>query len=526
MTKSPTPRRPWGWLLLLALVAFIAGYVLRGGDPGPTSPEVVPASSQPTSTPTAAGPTQYYTCSMHPTVRLTDPNAKCPICFMALIPVPREADHDHDAGAAAAVLRVSPSAQALMEVQTQPVLRRRARRSVALVGKVDYDETRLAYIAARFAGRIDRLYVDYTGTPVRVGDHLAELYSPDLLVAQEELLQARGALSDALRDSNAMLQRNSQSLLQAARDKLRLLGLTSEQINTIEERGQVADHVTISAPAGGIVIEKSAKEGSYVQTGDRIYTIADLSRVWVMLDAYETDLPWLRFGQTVQFTTTAHPGQTFTGTIAFINPVLDDARRIATVRVNVDNADGQLKPGMLVRAEVVAEVAGGGQVIAPHLAGKWISPMHPEIVKDHPGTCDICGMALVRAEDLGYTTLNAAGDMTKLPLVAPASAVLLTGPRAIVYVRTGSGGKVTFEGRQVTLGPRVDGGYLVLAGLREGELVVTQGNFKIDSALQIQAKASMMNEDAWPTTQPATTQPATTQPATSQPAGGSDHAGH
>jgi Cu(I)/Ag(I) efflux system membrane fusion protein len=228
----------------------------------------------------------------------------------------------------------------------------------------------------------------------------------------------------------------------------------------------------------------------YVQTGTRIYTIADLSRVWVMLDAYESDLPWLRYGQAVEFTTESYPGQVFAGTIAFIDPVLDDQRRTVKVRVNVPNEDGRLKPGMFVRGAVRAVVAGSGNVVAPDLAGKWISPMHPEIVKDRPGNCDVCGMPLVKAEALGFVSPDDV--QVGKPLVVPASAVLLTGKRAIVYVKVPDRPQPTFEGRQIVLGPRAGDFYLVGSNLREGELVVTAGNFKIDSALQLSGKPSMM----------------------------------
>jgi Cu(I)/Ag(I) efflux system membrane fusion protein len=242
---------------------------------------------------------------------------------------------------------------------------------------------------------------------------------------------------------------------------------------------------------GGTVIHKYATEGMYVNTGTPIYTLADLSRLWVKLDAYESDLSWIRYGQEVEFSTEAYPGQVFKGKISFRDPVLNAKTRTVKVRVNVDNPDGKLKPEMFVRAVLRARVAQGGAVMHPDLAGKWICPMHPSVVKDQPDTCDICGMDLVATESL-YT---AAREPNEPPLVIPATAPLITGKRAVVYVRIPDANKPTFEGREVVLGPRAADYYLVREGLAEGEVVVTNGNFKIDSALQIQAKPSMMSAE-------------------------------
>jgi len=230
----------------------------------------------------------------------------------------------------------------------------------------------------------------------------------------------------------------------------------------------------------------------YVQTGTKIYTIADLSRLWVKLDAYESDMMWVRYGQEVEFKTEAYPGETFNGTISFIDPVLNAKTRTVKLRVNIENPDGRLKPEMFVRAVVRAKVAQAGQVMDKAMAGKWICPMHPDIVKTKASTCDICGMDLVTTESLGYVKVDALGEP---PLVIPASAPLITGKRAVVYVQLPDTEKPTYEGREVVLGPRAGDYYIIESGLAEGEIVVTNGNFKIDSALQIQAKPSMMSEE-------------------------------
>ena len=226
-----------------------------------------------------------------------------------------------------------------------------------------------------------------------------------------------------------------------------------------------------------------------MEAGTRIYTIANVDEVWVRVEAYESDLAWVHYGQPVAFRTEAYPGEVFEGAIAFIAPTVDPDTRTVDVRVNVPNPDGALKPGMFVRGVVRSRVATSGRVMDPGLAGKWISPMHPEVVKDEPGTCDVCGMPLVPAEELGY--VPAEVKPSDKPLVIPATAPLVTGERAVVYVRSAAD-PPTFTGREVVLGPRAGDFYLVERGLREGERVVTHGNLKIDSALEIQAKPSMM----------------------------------
>lgn len=524
---------------------------------------------------TSANGTSMWTCSMHPQIRSTTPG-DCPICGMDLIPVANKTGGMR-------TLAVSPETRALMTIASSPVLRQYVSHDIPMVGKVDYDETKFGYITAWVPGRLDRLYVDYSGVLVNKGDHMVYIYSPELYSAQEELI---GALKYQSEQGRSNRFTPSIDLVESAREKLRLLGLKEEQIREIEQQERPSDHLTIYSPVSGVVIEKLKQEGDYVQTGERIYTVADLNQVWVHLDAYESDLPWVRYGQDVTITTEAYPGEEFHGRISFIQPVLNDKTRTVKVRVNVPNPTGKLKPEMFVRAAVQPQVASGGRVMDPSLAGKWISPMHPEIVKDEPGTCDICGMPLVRAESLGFVTLDS--DQKQAPLVIPYSAALVTGQRAIVYVELpvmpkgvetafqgiaasleagvqqarnafavfsnvldrpydqpateyarelwnqyadelashalagkraqtedqarqafadmervmsrfreefGPVGQPTFEGREIVLGPRAGNFYLVRHGLREGELVVTQGNFKIDAEIQIQAKPSMMTPE-------------------------------
>jgi Cu(I)/Ag(I) efflux system membrane fusion protein len=476
--------------LMLIAFAFFLGTLRRSGDSEQSQEAGVHAEHGSEQDDSAAGvpAVTIWTCSMHPQIQLPKPG-QCPICGMDLIPLTDDGFGD-DSGAP--TLTMSVAAMKLAEVQTMAVWREYPHMQLRLVGKVEYDETRQRQIAAWVGGRLDRLYVDYTGISIRKGDHLAWLYSPELVSAQEELLQSVQADRQLSGSNIQVLRGTAATTVAASREKLRLLGLSEDQIAEIERRGKVENHVTINSPIDGIVIAKRAIEGDYVKTGTPIYEIADLSRVWVKLDAYESDLQWLRYGQTVKFSTEAYPGRTLEGRIAFIDPVLDTRTRTTKIRVNVDNTGLLLKPGMFVRAVVEADVASGGRVMEADLAGKWIGPMHPEVVKDRSGPCDVCGMPLVRAEDLGYTVPK-RDDLP--PLVIPTSAPLITGKRAVVYVRVPDAKRPTFEGREVVLGPRAGDVYIVQSGLSEGERIVVNGAFKIDSAMQISAKPSMMSAE-------------------------------
>ena len=420
-----------GSLFTAVVAAFAAGLLLRGCFV--SSPETAELSGAGEA---VAGVVDVWTCSMHPQIRQPKPGL-CPLCAMDLIPVSGDAVSGTDQPRQ---LTLSPSARKLAEVALAPVERRSIAVEIRMVGKVQFDETRLAYIAPRVPGRIDRLYANFAGMPVKPGEPLVDMYSPELISAQQELLQAVKASGGAAVPA---------SLLNGTRERLRLWGLTAEQIAEIEESGRVREHVTFSSPIGGIVVEKDVREGLYVETGMRLFTVADLSHVWVQLDAYESDLAWLRNAQEVTFETEAYPGETFTGSVTFIAPVLDPMTRTVKVRVNVANADGRLKPEMFVRAVVSAAVEADGN--------------------------------LVRSDDADRV----------LPLTIPASAPLVTGKRALVYVALPQKEGV-YEGREVVLGPRAGDYFLVREGLQEGEQVVVNGNFKIDSSLQIQGKPSMM----------------------------------
>ena len=421
----------------LLIATFLVGYIVGGGHRG-TAPPAKEAQKQNHVAEQVQEAATTWTCSMHPQIRLPEPG-KCPICFMDLIPVKKDrATGDFDR-VSLRQITFSPQARKLAEVAVQPVQRRPVSVETRMVGKVDYDETRLGDITAWMGGRIDKLYVDYTGSVVKKGQAMASIYSPELLTAQAELIQAAKAMKELEKSGLQRVKESAKQTERAAREKLRLLGLTNGQIEAVYQKGTPSDHITLYAPMSGVVIQKDILEGMYVKTGARIYTIADLSRVWVVLEAYESDLPWVTLGQDVEFQTDAYPGEIFKGKVVYVDPVVSEKTRTVKVRLDVPNPKGKLKPGMFIRATKQSSVKG-----------------------------------------------------EQGPLVIPASAPLITGKRAIVYVQV-PGREGTYEGKEIVLGPRAGDYYIVRSGLAEGELVVTKGNFKIDSAVQLQAKPSMMN---------------------------------
>ena len=364
----------------------------------------------------AAAVAGEWTCSMHPQIRQPE-FGTCPLCAMDLI----EVDEKAGAELGPRELRLSPRAEQLAELQTTRVRRGRASLELPLYGKVELDEGRVSRLSAWTGGRIEKLHVNSLGARVDAGEALAELYSPELIAAQEEFLQSLALEAGDL-----------------AREKLLLLGMDERDIAMLETEKRVFEQVLIRAPVGGVVLEKRVVEGDWVKLGSELFTVAALDRVWVQMDAYESDLPFLAEGQTVRFRSEALPGEEFEGRVAFIDPVLDSATRTLRLRVEADNPGETLRPGLFVRG-----------------------------------------------------TVNASYAADSAPLLVPASAPLLTGPRAIAYVSQGGG---QYQGRELVLGPRAGDEYIVLAGLEEGERVVSEGAFKIDSELQIQGKSSMMNE--------------------------------
>jgi Cu(I)/Ag(I) efflux system membrane fusion protein len=459
---------------------------------------------------------------MHPQVRLDRPG-NCPICEMPLIP----AAAAQTGSGGEPMLQLSDHALAMASVETTPVTRRELSRELQSVGKVQYDESSLATVTARVDGYAERLFVNFTGSEVKAGDHLAEVYSPELLIAQRELLIALQSGTGG----------QPGPLAEMARLKLQRWGLTEDQIKALVASRKVTDRVTLYSPIAGTVIEKSIVQNSAFKAGDALYRVANLDTVWVYLDIYEYDLAWVRYGQRAEIAAEALPGRRFDGRVTFVQPIVNEETRTVRVPIHVENKDHALKPGMFVSAVIRSAMASDGRAAPTGVEGKFSCPMHPQVLRDQSGKCPICEMPLEQIPGLApavadqgdhaspaaqtvtvpaaqyFCTMKCEGEKTydqpgncsvcnmRLELVpaaapstgpglltVPLSAVLDSGTRRIVYVEKSHG---LFEPREVVLGPRTGEFFPVLTGLTEGERVVTRGGFLIDSQFQITGHPSL-----------------------------------
>lgn len=444
--------------------------------------------------------TGVWTCSMHPQVRMDHPG-QCPICGMDLIPLAPEGAPADGAALASDVIALGDHARFMAQVETALVERRLLWNELRTVGRVTVDETAVAYITAWIDGRVDRVFADFPGTVVDRGDHLVQIYSPDLYATQQEYLaSARSGIPQAV---------------EAARQRLRLWGITDEQIEEIARTGSPQTHLTVFAPMGGTILEKSVRPGQYVETGDQLYTIADLSHVWVVLEVYESELAWVRFGQPVEIELEGYPSKRIVGAVGFVEPVLTEDTRTVRVRVMARNDEGLLKPGMFVQASIRAPIDEGGAPGSTGLEGKWVCPMHPMVIQDGPGTCPICGMPLEQ--------VPGAPDPHDPILAVPAEAVLTTGRRHLVFVEDAP---ARYRLVEPSLGPRTGSFYPVLSGVTDGARVVVRGNFLLDSQFQITGRPSLLYPEG--ITGGGSTHDHGGDPSTSgsSASGSGDHQGH
>ncbi len=365
-----------------------------------------------------------WTCSMHPQIKKDAPG-DCPICGMDLIPLEtidngEEADPNE--------IQMTKSAMKLAEVQTFIVKEGAPEKSVYLLGKVKADERNVSVLTARFGGRIEKLYINYTGQHVKKGQKLASIYSPNLITAQRELLEAA-----KYKDTNP-------SFYDATRSKLKLWDLSEEQIKSIENSGEPSVYFDILSPITGTVTRRDIAIGDYVKEGNPLFEVVDLSRVWIMFDAYESDLPWIKKGDKIDFTIQSLPGKTYSAKVTYIDPFINASTRVAQVRVEMRNSGLKFKPEMFVN---------------------------------------------------GILQSNIAKNTNQL--LIPKTSILWTGKRAVVYVKVPNRESPSFIYREIVLGPETGNFYVVSQGLHEGEEIVTNGVFKIDASAQLAGKPSMMN---------------------------------
>ena len=368
-----------------------------------------------------------WTCSMHPQIK-QDKSGQCPICAMDLIPlISMNAEGDYvDPNE----ITMTESAAKLAEIQTMIVVAGTPQKSIRLQGKIQEDERRISKLTARFGGRIEKLFVNFTGQNVQKGEKLATIYSPELITAQRELLESM------------TYKETRPALYNAAFGKLKLWDLTDAQIYSIEKKGEPLLYFDVLSPISGTVTMRHVAIGDYIKEGTALFKVVDLTWVWALFDAYETDLPWIKTGDKIEFTIQSLPGKLYSGKVSFIDPFIDSRTRVAKVRVKLKNTQFKIKPETFITGILESKIA-----------------------------------------DLGNEIL------------IPKTALLWTGKRAVVYVKVQDRENPSFLYREIILGPEAGNFYVVADGLNEGEEIAVNGVFKIDAASQLQGLPSMMNPD-------------------------------
>lgn len=358
---------------------------------------------------------EYWTCTMHPQVHKDGPGA-CPICGMDLIK--KVADDTADVSEKSdmeGMLTLTTDKQVLANVSTVKIKNERLDKELSAYSFMDFVEQNRKTIPAKFNGRIEKLFVDKTGDYIKKGQPLFEIYSPDLVQAQNDYLIAF---------SNNKNQNSS--LTEASKKKLELFGLTSNQIDELKNAGKINLTLTYYSPVSGTVIEKKVQEGMYVNEGTAIYEVAELSTLWNIAEVNETDLSTVKLGSKVKLKLKAYPGEEFTGRVTFIYPVINPQTRTVKIRSEFSSQSNKLKPQMY------------GETI--------------------------------------FSTDAGTG------LLIPAEAVIFSGNRNVVWVKTSDG---MFEARNVELGQKFGDKYQLISGLSEGDEVAASGGFLIDSESQL-----------------------------------------
>ena len=405
--------------LAIAVATLVTGCSRGGGEvePAPKATDTALPVVEGHAEHSQEGDVAYYTCSMHPSVKSDEPGT-CPICSMDLVPVTRE---EIDTG----VIFVNAQRRQTIGVRTAPVKRQPVSVHIRAVGKIVYDETRLAEVTVKYRGWIGKLYADATGERVSKGEPLFTLYSPELYAAQEELLTALASQSAARATS---VPDRADYLVDAARKKLRLWDIQDEQIERIAESGEPLQYIPILSPVTGYVIEKGVVEGASVDPGETLYRIAGLDKIWIEAELYESEISLVDVGQEAEITLPYLPGRRFRGRVSFVYPYLESESRTGRVRIELPNPGLELKPDMYANVDLKEE----------------------------------------RGEKL----------------VVPEEAVLYAGPRRLVFLDLGEG---RLKPQEVEVGVKSGDFYEVLSGLTEGDVVVTSGNFLVAAESRIKS---------------------------------------
>ncbi len=406
-------------ICLLAGISFAGGMFVHRESP----PNGAPASAA------QERKDNRYTCPMHPFIERHTPGA-CPICGMELVRNnPGRSSADKPAGSGE--IGLTPAQQVMANLATERVEPKRLIMELAVAGIVTYRQQSQAKIATPVAGRIDRLHVGAVGDRATTEHAVAEIFSPELGYAEEEYLLAWNARKQFANSTPVSFSQGSEALMFAARDRLRLLGFKEPQFAQLERLGRAAVRIPVYSPIAGTVIEKLAIEGEYINAGTPLFTVADLSTVWVEASVYENEFPFAQAEQQAEITSPAYPGRTFSGRVSFIYPFLDQKTRSVRVRIELANPGLLLKPDMFVNVRLT-------------------NPFDAE-------------------------------------LAIPVSSVIDRGKHQVVWVETKPG---VFSSRKVTLGSRANGYVQILAGLQRGERVATSGGYLIDSEAQFREKAA------------------------------------